>query len=609
MQRDLMRWDQALRLAKTLAEDEVPLICKEYGVQLEFDGDFPGALNMFERAQEEGSELDEESRNVCEQGTARNLIRTGDVRAGVAMAESIGQKSLFVECGRILEDIKQLNEAATFYEKAQMYEKAASIYIQSKNFTAAKPIMDFIRSTKLHVLYAKAKEAEGNFRAAVQSYEVANDLVSVVNLSLNKLNEPEKAFEIARKSRSPEAAALVAKFCQKTGDHRGAIEFSILSRRGDLAFNVAKTTNEMAFFADQIGDHGSQKQYRDIASYYESKDDFPQAAIFHERCGETEWALELYLRGGEKYLDQAIDLVGRARSEELIHTLASFVLGESDGIVKDMKYVFKLYIVLENYERAAQTAVMIAEQELEFGNYANARRVLFDTYQELRSHHVSIPQKLRRTLLLLHSYVIVKPLMKSGDHESAARMLLRVAKNISKFQQHIVPILTLTVVESHRAGLKETATEYAAMLCRPEYRESIAEQYRRKIEGLVRRRKKEEDVEESTSPCVFCGRDVPLTRLDCPHCLSIIPYCIVTGRHMVKADFSFCPQCRFPALFSEFSKHVAKTKTCPMCEKAVSISDIEKVGDVVAWIKKESHHESGETADSEKPTEEDGSVD
>ena len=34
----------------------------------------------------------------------------------------------------------------------------------------------------------------------------------------------------------------------------------------------------------------------------------------------------------------------------------------------------------------------------------------------------------------------------------------------------MVPILTSTVIECHRAGLKKTSFEYASMLMRPEYR-------------------------------------------------------------------------------------------------------------------------------------------
>lgn len=53
---------------------------------------------------------------------------------------------------------------------------------------------------------------------------------------------------------------------------------------------------------------------------------------------------------------------------------------------------------------------------------------------------------------------------------SAARMLIRVSRNISKFPAHVVPILTSTVIECQRSGLRNTAFEYASMLMRPEYR-------------------------------------------------------------------------------------------------------------------------------------------
>jgi WD repeat-containing protein 19 len=72
--------------------------------------------------------------------------------------------------------------------------------------------------------------------------------------------------------------------------------------------------------------------------------------------------------------------------------------------------------------------------------------------------------------MLLHSYTLVKSLIAINDHVTAARMLVRVARTISKFPKHIVPILTSTVIECHRAGLKKTAFEYASMLMRPEYR-------------------------------------------------------------------------------------------------------------------------------------------
>merc|ERR1719213_853443 len=59
--------------------------------------------------------------------------------------------------------------------------------------------------------------------------------------------------------------------------------------------------------------------------------------------------------------------------------------------------------------------------------------------------------------MILHSYVLVKRLVKIGDHSNAALMLLRVAKNIQQFPAHIVPILTSVVIECQRASKKQEA--------------------------------------------------------------------------------------------------------------------------------------------------------
>jgi len=44
---------------------------------------------------------------------------------------------------------------------------------------------------------------------------------------------------------------------------------------------------------------------------------------------------------------------------------------------------------------------------------------------------------------------------------AGARLLVRVANNISKFPAHVVPILTSTVIECQRAGAHERAPKFA----------------------------------------------------------------------------------------------------------------------------------------------------
>ena len=63
-----------------------------------------------------------------------------------------------------------------------------------------------------------------------------------------------------------------------------------------------------------------------------------------------------------------------------------------------------------------------------------------------------------------------------------------------------MPILTSTVIECYRAGLKNSSFSYAAMLMRPEYRNSIDLKYKKKIEMIVRKPDKSEEEEPWAPP-------------------------------------------------------------------------------------------------------------
>jgi WD repeat-containing protein 19 len=267
----------------------------------------------------------------------------------------------------------------------------------------------------------------------------------------------------------------------------------------------------------------------------------------------------------------------------LTHTLIDFLMGETDGVPKDPNFIFRLYMALGNYPQAAKTAIIIARQEQELGNYKVAHNILFETHKELELQRIRVPQALRKALLLLHSYILVKKLVKQANHQGASRMLLRVAKNISKFPSHVVPILTSTVIECQRAGLKESAYEYATMLMRPEYRQQIEPKFKRKIEAIVRRPNREQ-TDEPLSACPISGQMIPETELICPTTKDDIPYCIVTGKHMVLDDWCICPNSRMPALYSEYCKYLDIEQVDPLCGKPVRKQDLVKVKDPKQYI-------------------------
>ncbi len=129
MRRDLMHWDSAMKLAKGLDSTQMPYISLEYGKQLEFVGDHPTALRMFEKGITI-SESDKEHNELCASGIARSSLKTGDIRRGVELALKLPNKNVKRECGAILEGIRQYMEAGNLYEKGESWDKAALVYIK-----------------------------------------------------------------------------------------------------------------------------------------------------------------------------------------------------------------------------------------------------------------------------------------------------------------------------------------------------------------------------------------------------------------------------------------------------------------------------------------------
>lgn len=52
---------------------------------------------------------------------------------------------------------------------------------------------------------------------------------------------------------------------------------------------------------------------------------------------------------------------------------------------------------------------------------------------ELTTNDLKISNEMMFSLMLLHSYILVRLHVKRGDHVKAAALLIRVADNISKF--------------------------------------------------------------------------------------------------------------------------------------------------------------------------------
>lgn len=214
------------------------------------------------------------------------------------------------------------------------------------------------------------------------------------------------------------------------------------------------------------------------------------------------------------------------------------------------------------------------------GNYRAAHDLLLQTHQDLHAQKMNVPSDLSRQLLLVHSYTLVKLFLKQQDHLSAAKMLCRVSESIRSFPSHAANILTSTVIECERANLKASAYQFACELMKPQYRAEIQEQYKKKMEKVVRRTgEKKDEVDPVFVQCVFCDAKGEDTNLNCDKCLSIIPYCIATGLRVLADDFTYCPHCLFPARHSAFVARVQEDGACPMCSKELKVGDLRKCAD------------------------------
>eukprot|EP00040_Diaphanoeca_grandis_P026894 m.151683 g.151683 ORF g.151683 m.151683 type:complete len:1363 (+) comp30773_c0_seq2:182-4270(+) len=606
MNRDLLNFAKALDQADVMDKSQIPYISLEYANQLEFTGVFVQAHTHYEKGVT-GLPGDKKHDLQCQSGIVRMLMRRGDYRAGKELGQEINSTKLWRECGVILQGLNQTAEAAEMFVNGKQFDKAALMYIKMKNWKKVGEILPQVQSPKILVQFAKARETNGEFREAADAYQQAKEYDAVVRISLDKLRDIERAVAMVKESKSIEGAKLVAKFFMDSDQPESAIKYMVMSGAQTEAFTLAQQNGKMDVFAKVVDESGtgSDSDYENIATHYENISDKLNAGRFFLRSKRYKKALNLLMRvvssEENEHIELAIEAVGLARDDAMTAEMEQYLLGELDEIPKDAVYLFKMYKALQHFPEAAKTAVVIARDEQNNGNYKNAKNVLFDMYRQLHEEEIRIPNDMAQNLMILHSYSIVKLQKRLGNNKKAARMLIRVSNVISSFPIHVVNLLTSCVVLCWKADMKNSAFEWASMLMRPEYRAEIEPKYKQKLEKIVRKRETGEN-EDEFSPCPFCQASVNVLQLDCSECGNILPYCSITGVHMVSDDWCSMPCCGMPALFSEASTlfgEDADSEPCPMCLKIPKASDIRKVPDCGPLLRKFKHQHATDSSASQ----------
>ncbi|XP_028028471.1 WD repeat-containing protein 19 [Bombyx mandarina] len=587
-------WRDAAARALAAAPLHAPLVTAQHAHHLELMADYHEALANYEKSiiteNLDDAKVREHNRK-CEAGIARTAIRCGDVMRGVTTAMKLADDvTLLKDCAQLLEEEKQYSHAAALYDHAGNTERAASLYIKLKSWLKVEALLPKINSPSIHIQYAKAKEAEGRYHDALKSYLKAQDYEAAIRLNLDKLEDIDEAVHLVQETKSVQGAKMVANYFQNSDDSSSAIKFLVMSLCYDDAFQLARKNGKLQLYGEILiqTSQARSEDFKSLALHFEGEKNHLLAGKFYFHAADYNRAMSHLLKAGGSEEDEneaisvAIDAAAASDDERLTRRLIEFLLGETDGTPREPRHLFRLYMAKKQFMEAAKTAVIICNAECRSGRYREARAVLRGARAALRRP----PRDLRHALALLHSYILVRTHVRRGNHELAALLLLRIADEVTFFPlpQHQVSILTSTVIECSRAGLKHQAHRWARALMQPELRSQIDPKYSKKIECVVRHVPRGAPPPPRAAPCPRCARALPAAALACAHCGADLPFCLATGMHIVKDDLTACPECDFPAILSEFTELLRDEGKCPMCDESVDYRRLVKIDDVSIYL-------------------------
>lgn len=191
----------------------------------------------------------------------------------VGLAMQLNDKQLFQDCAEALTTMNETTEAARLFELAENWDQACQLYVQMQAWQKVHAILPHVSNTKMHAVYAKSCETDGNYNDAIEYYRNAGDLDSVVRIYVEHLADPHSAAEIVVETRSLEGSKLLAHFYQGVGDHEQALRFLILSGSFSEALILAKKHNKIRQYAESLenSDTASPSHFLSVAEYFENE--------------------------------------------------------------------------------------------------------------------------------------------------------------------------------------------------------------------------------------------------------------------------------------------------------------------------------------------------
>ncbi len=228
--------------------------------------------------------------------------------------------------------------------------------------------------------------------------------------------------------------------------------------------------------------------------------------------------------------------------------------GDADGVdggaqvaVSSGRYLFKLYIALEQHSEAIRILKLVVNDDWVSGSYKKAQDLLIYGILNLKRKNITVLQSLLQSLTLLHSYLVAKTLIRMSLQPQAPKMLLSVCQNLANFQSHKCDILISAILQCQKTSFLKSMQSLAYQLVvkeGPAFKlflegkqsdsgaATAMAKYKRKWEQLVR--EPDPDAKDplskaDLSPCCRCGVESKAQNLYCQNgCKSILPFCTIT---------------------------------------------------------------------------------
>ncbi|KAH0573171.1 WD40 repeat protein [Spironucleus salmonicida] len=496
-------------------------------------------------------------------------------------------------------------------DAGSLLSKAANCYIKGRQFENAEALIEYVTDKNTIADLARVfmrdnpEKALNLFKRAGKSLEIVECL-----LSLKKVPEAESAVRevkvqldklVAGKTLGSEAlimdmenefrqsSLLLANFFKRANASKKAVYYYIMGENYDEAYELAIATKNEDILIKYVTNKAPSEFLKKAAKYFASPDPDSQekkprnmtaAAKFLELSGAVDNAIKLLLNYGDgsSDIDKAIDLLKNCKN--MVDYVLKYLQGGSDGVKKNPIFIFKLYLALDRHQDAAKTAYILADREIENQRFNRAKSILLTCMNKLKQATGKVPQKFRQQLILMHAVDVGRKFAKLGLHQQAGTCLYRAARVASRFNESASNILISACVECSRAGPTMLLEAYqCACVLLKEYQDEIPDKYRKPIELIVRKHKKDQIQENVSLNCCQCQSEVKAGKLECDSCQAVLPLDAATGNQMTLSDYCECPYCNWQCsrlgLYEIYSQDEIKAydTTCLMCNQVFDLKD------------------------------------